>query len=283
MSELSDMQHWLAEALRQRRAIPNDSAAAQRARRYATGNAWLSPAEQVEIYREQFWLRHTSALVEDFPGLGGVIGQRDWERLVEGYLVTHAPLSWTLRDLGDRFAEYVEREARWLPHHRLCVDMAKLEWAYVEVFDAADEPALDAEKLRRIAPEAWETARVRVSGALRLLRVEYPVGELRRRLRDVRNQGSTETRVEVPERAPQALVVYRGHDKNLFYRCLTPVAFSVLEALRHGTPLVAACELAVQHHDEDPGLVQGLVGEWFADWARRGWLIDVEVEVDGAV
>src|SRR5262245_10531800 len=99
------------------------------------GNDRLSPVEQLEIYREQFWLRHTSSLVEDFPGLSGILGQASWEQLVEAYLAAVTPESYTLRDLGQRLPEFVAR-ASFLEHRELCTDMARLEWAYVEAFDA---------------------------------------------------------------------------------------------------------------------------------------------------
>jgi hypothetical protein len=47
--------------------------------------------------------------------------------------------------------------------------MARLEWAYIEAFDAADAPALDPLKLSGIPESAWETARILLDPAVRLL------------------------------------------------------------------------------------------------------------------
>jgi len=71
VTKLSDVQAWMAEMLQLDRALPRDPKISEDAKNYATGNDRLSPVEQVEIYREQFWLRHTSSLVEDFEGLSG--------------------------------------------------------------------------------------------------------------------------------------------------------------------------------------------------------------------
>ena len=98
--ELDELQRWMASKLRELRGLPKDEPTTALARRHFTGNDRLSPVEQLEVYRQQFWLRHTSALLEDFPGLSGILGQRDWERLTESYLGAHAPTSFTLRDLG---------------------------------------------------------------------------------------------------------------------------------------------------------------------------------------
>ncbi|HKO94438.1 MAG TPA: DNA-binding domain-containing protein, partial [Polyangiaceae bacterium] len=107
MQDLTELQHWVVRHLQQLRALPKDAAIRAEAADRLTGNDRLAPVEQLEIYREQFWLRHTASLVEDFPGVGGVLGQADWEQLVEGYLQAHPSESWTLRELGRHFAEHV--------------------------------------------------------------------------------------------------------------------------------------------------------------------------------
>src|SRR5688572_31354122 len=125
-SQLTELQEQLARALRHHRALGSDPGWASFADSHISGNERLSPVEQLEIYREQFWWRHTGSLVEDFPGLSGILGQEDWEHLCEQYLREVVPDSYTLRDLGGRLPEVIAR-ASFLHHHALCLDMACLE------------------------------------------------------------------------------------------------------------------------------------------------------------
>lgn len=270
MSAVSDVQAELVELLQRRRALDTDPTVREQAARIATGNDRLSPAEQIEIYREQFWLRHTHALVEDFEGLGGVLGQADWERLTEDYLAAHPPTSFSLRDLGENMAAFVEQSS-WLPHHALCVDMARVEWAYIEVFDAADRGPLEPEKLRTIPEAAWATARLTLSPALRLVRAAYPVAELRRAIRQ------KEAPIELPAPSAQNIVVYRGVDRELRHELLGDAAFALLEGLARGLPLVSAGEAALASAPDEAGLVERELTAWFADWTRRAWIVDVEI------
>ncbi|MCA9596040.1 MAG: putative DNA-binding domain-containing protein [Myxococcales bacterium] len=272
MSELADLQRWMADALQRRRAVEKDPALVERARVELTGNDRVRPEEQLEIYREQFWLRHTSCLLEDFEGLAGVIGQQAWERLVEGYLEAHPPKSFTLRDLGKELPAYVEAQT-WLDHHELCVDMARVEWCYVEVFDAADSPPLDPMALASIADPDWPQARLELTPALRLLAVSYPVASLRRELRTA--NGSA---VAIPEREPQKLVVYRAKNRNMFHQVLTDTAFALLSALADGLPLEPACERALTEVPEAESTLEASLGEWFQDWANRGFVAAVRVQ-----
>lgn len=274
MTPLAELQRWVAEHLRSQRALDRNPATVEQARGRLTGNDRLRPVDQLEIYREQFWLRHTSSLVEDFPGVGGILGQEHWEPLVESYLQTYVSESWTLRDLGRHFPEHVER-SRGLPHHALCTDMARLEWRFIELFDAADCPALDLSKLATLPAGTLETGQIVLNPALALLEVSYPVADLRRELLARRTRGADAPPVAIPEQRAQQLVLYRADDRRLYHRPVGPEAFALLGALRRGMSLVAACEHALEQSPEHAERLQRNVGSWFQDWAKRGWIVDV--------
>lgn len=267
MSELSRLQEWMAAQLRRRHALPKDDATAELAAEHITGNNRLSPVEQLDVYREQFWLRHTSSLVEDFPGLGGILGQTDWERLVEEYLEEVAPTSWSLRDLGDRLPAFVDTRS-WLEHAALCADMARLEWAYIEAFDAADAPSLDPHRLAAIPESAWDTARIVLSPALGLLALRYRVADLRRALKNGEH-------VAIPDPAPHKLVVYRV-ERELFDQEIGEAPFALLEALGRGESLVEAAEHVLSRMPERAAEIEGNASAWFASFAERGFIVDVE-------
>lgn len=274
MSSLTDLQYWVAEHLRSRRGLgrsePIVSAAAQR----LTGNDRLRPVDQLEVYREQFWLRHTASLVEDFPGVGGILGQTQWEKLVETYLEAHSPESWTLRELGRQFPAHVAGQST-LPEHALCTDMARLEWCFIELFDAADCPPLDLASLATLPPAALETGRILLNPALALLEVGYPVADLRQQLIARRTADDGQAAVTIPAPQAQQLVLYRAEDRRLYHRPVSPEAYALLDALQHGASLVAACEHALERAPEHTERLQRNVGVWFQEWAKRGWIVRV--------
>jgi hypothetical protein len=271
VSELEKLEGWMASLIRRRRDLSVDPDVRSAALRHIHGNDRLSPAELLEIYREQFWLRHTASLLEDFPGLSALVGQAAWERLVEGYIEEHAPSSWSLRNLGNRLPEFVERSV-WLEHHELCVDMARLEWSFIEIFDAPDTRGLDPEKLAALTPKQWETARIVLSPALALLRVRHPVADLRLAL-----SPSSGKKTPIPEPSPSCLVLYRGSDRNLHHSEVSSAAFELLRALKERRSLVAACESAAIAVPDEAAMLGAHVGEWFRAWGDRGWVVDVEV------
>ena len=271
-NELDRIQSFFAEQLRKRRALPKDAELSERTRSIVSDNGRLSPVERLEIYREQFWLRHTASLVEDFPGLSGILGQETWQRLVEGYLDAHPPHRYTLRDLGLHMPEYVARQT-WLDHPQLCCDMARLEVAYLEIFDAADAAPIDASMLASIPEDAWEHARIELHPALRVLEVGYPVAHLRKQLFRAETSGET---VAIPAPESQYLLLYR-HDLAMFHEQLNAGAYALLEALTRRVPLVPACQQIQQQMPEEAANIAENVGAWCQSWAARGFITGVEV------
>lgn len=272
-TQLATTQRWMVEQLQRRRALPSLADSVVAARRHATGNDVLQPVDQVEIYRQQFWLRHTSSLVEDFPGLGGILGQRDWERLVEGYLEENSPRGWTLRNLGELMPAYVAKQS-WLPQRELCEDMAQLEWAYIRLFDAAEATKhLDPKKVASVAEDAWNRAVLELDPSLLRLSSRYPVARLRRDLRAAEESGAS---VPIPEPSPQELVLYR-HQRSMYFEVLSAAQAALYDALAEGMALVPAAEHAVAAHPDQASTIEAGVGLWFQRWATLGWVIDVHV------
>ena len=270
-NELDELQAFFAAQLQSRRTLPKDAAISAQASKLIKASGTLSPVERLEIYREQFWLRHTSSLVEDFPGVSGILGQQAWAPLVEGYLAAHPPHSFTLRDLGLQFPAYVAAQHA-LEHHGLCSDMARLELAYVEIFDAEDAAPVAPEALASIAEDDWERVRIDFHPALRLLKTAYPVAALRRQL--IEAQSSAATR-GLPAPEAQCLLLFR-RDLSMFHDVISEGAFALLSALTRRVPLVAACAEAQLEVPGEAASIEENVGAWFQSWAARGLIHQVQ-------
>lgn len=272
MSELDEIQAFFAAQLQSRRALPADARVSARASELFAATGALSPVERLELYREQFWLRHTSSLVEDFPGVSGILGQRAWAPLVEGYLATHPPRSFTLRDLGLKFPEYVEAQ-RTLAHHELCSNMARLELAYLEIFDAEDAAPVTPEALVNIAESAWERVRIEFHPAVRLLKTAYPVAALRRQLIEAQPHAESPP---LPAPEAQYLLLFR-REMALFHEQISEGAHALLRALTRRVPLVPACREAQHEVPSQASSIQENVGAWFQAWAARGLICKVSL------
>jgi len=263
----------MAAFLRRPRDLGTDEEARRFAETQLTGSARLSPVEQLEIYREQFYLRHTASLVEDFPGVGGILGQADWDRLVWDFLATRAPTSFDLAELGAGLADFAATRD-WLPARDLVVDMARFEYAHLEVFAAPDSAPLDPAKLGAVPADAWERARLLPDSGLRLLALGYPVAPLRAQLLETREDGSAGPPLPPPK--PVFLAVHR-RNLGVFHDELEPDAFALLAHVARGEPLGVACDSAAREAGVSMESLGAKLERWFAEWSARGYVVDVVV------
>lgn len=265
-SALADLQSFFATAIRQPVPVAEQAGSVTETPVHVAGNGRLSPTGQLEIYREQFWLRHVGALEEDFATIHHLLGHDAFHTLAERYVAAHPPVDFSLRDLGARLPEFIASHPDYASDP-LIADCARLEWAFVDAFDAADASPLDASSIASIPEDAWPAARVTLHPSVQRVALAHPAHELRAAVR-----GGTEAPRPVP--SPTHVVVYRGPE-TLQYVAIEAAAFDLLGRLARGESLGDACEaLAAEHPEVD---LEAKVGEWFQAWTSYGWVSTVTV------
>lgn len=239
-------------------------------------NDRLTAFERLEIYNRMYWFRVLDSVHEDCPGLRAVLGERKFQRLVVAYLTKHPSRSFTLRDLCSRLEGFIRAEPRWTaPHTALAREVARFEWAQTVAFDEAAAPVVQPADFARANPARL---RLTLQPYLTLLALNYPVDRfvLAVKQRDaLRTEASNATttgrvaararRVARPRRERTWVAVHRL-DNRLYYKRLEPAAYRILAALRDGRPLTQAVAAGGR------GVTAEQVQEWFALWAKLGWL-----------
>jgi hypothetical protein len=135
-------------------AIGQDgSSVAEIASGYVKPNDRLSSFERLEIYNRQYWFRLIAAVSEDYPALHAILGPKQFDELIVNYLKENPSTSFSLRDLGAKLPKWLDDHPEFTrTRHDLAVDVARLEWAYIEAFDSATMPPLDETELARLQP-----------------------------------------------------------------------------------------------------------------------------------
>ncbi len=223
-------------------------------------SATLDPAERVGIYHDMYVLRMEEALEGDYPGLSHFLGPKRWRTLVRGYLEAHPSRSYTLNVLGRELPEFVFTAPR-ISYAGFCRDLARLEWAITEAFDAPETPILSETALAAVPPDAWEGARLVPTEAFRLLALDYNAGSYLDSLR------GDEHDHPLPRRRPSWVGVCR-RDYAVYRLALTRPAFRLLSALAEGTPVGEAVEHGLRRSRPRPTGDQ--IFAWFREWAQSG-------------
>src|SRR5262249_30678912 len=180
--KLKRTQHWMQTVIMHpgsdKQAVASKQAQAlvskQLFPRVVLRSKTLNSYQRIGIYRDMYVARLREALASDYPGLLHYLGDDAFTRLVEGYVHTHPSRSYTLNRLGDHLPEYI-RSTHKLPRWEFLFDLARLELAMSEVFDAAESPVLNLREVAGVSQQAWETTRLRPVEAFRLLAFHYPV------------------------------------------------------------------------------------------------------------
>ena len=137
----------------------------------------LPAGPRLDIYRHMYAARLIDALREDFPRVAGVLGEGGFESLARSYVTTHPSTHPSLRHLGRKVPGFIETHSgAGLP--AFLADLARLEWARVEVFDALDAKPLRLEELREVPPEDWGDLRLFLVPAVEILVTAWPVHEI---------------------------------------------------------------------------------------------------------
>ncbi|MGA3236370.1 MAG: DNA-binding domain-containing protein [Bryobacteraceae bacterium] len=244
-------------------------------------NSRLAPLERLEIYSRSYWFRVLDCLYDDFPGLCAVLGQRAFNRLSRAYLTERPSESFSLRNLGAGLQQWLLAHPEYAGRHfDLALDMVRLEWAHIEAFDGEARKPLGPEDLLELGPEL----RMGLQPHLTLLELKYPVDDLRiavnQKLEEhdsasnavaQRDHHRTVRRYRRLTPQPIHLAVYRAEDF-VWYRRLDAGEYQLLEALGQGLPIGEALEKATQGSAVAEERLGAAVQEWFAAWARMGWL-----------
>ena len=244
-------------------------------------NDRLTSVERLEIYSRSYWFRVLDSLYDDFPGLRAVLGRRAFHRLSRAYLADCPSRSFTLRNLGSRLEEWLQRNPQYSGNrHRLSLDMVRLEWAHIEAFDNAAEKVLGPEDLLELGPGF----RAGLQPYVRLITLQYPVDDLRIHVNRAsddreaasnavlkqkhRNLTSRVSRVK-PERI--FLAVHRLNF-TVYYRRIDAEEYRLLSAFRDGQPIGRAIRDAFENSPASTDEERSLLEKWFAAWAELGWL-----------
>jgi hypothetical protein len=292
---LLELQHAVARAVMQpltaaqnmQHRAPGGGSMKRYAARFIKPNDRLTSFERLEIYNKQYWFRVLDSMIEDFPGLRAVLGERRFDAMAQAYLIANPSRSFTLRHLPSQFVPWLRKNPRWAgKNQKLALDIARLEWADIEAFDGKAESPLRQEDLLASNPNHGAAAaklKLTLQPYLRLLDLHYPVDDLLLEVRkededtDFASNAFTERRKRKQVRSVAKLkpseifLAVHRIDNSVYFRRLEREEFQILRMLQDKKTLGAAVETAFRKSTVPTQERAEKVQTWFATWAALGW------------
>ncbi|MCC7385818.1 MAG: putative DNA-binding domain-containing protein [Deltaproteobacteria bacterium] len=226
----------------------------------------LSAAERLGIYHYAYRARLIECLADDYPAVEHALGEQGFETLARRYIDRYPSRGPNLNHFGRSLAELAEGQDGWLPNHRFIADLARLEWAMVEVLHASLGAPLALAALEAIPPERWADVRLTPSPALRFLTFRHPVNAYLQCFR-------TDQATRIPSAEWSATAVYR-QGFTIWRMDFTRPMAAVLDALLREAPLGEAME----HLDGADPKLEGDVRVWFREWVSGGFFAALRLD-----
>lgn len=218
----------------------------------------MAPLERLAVYQGMYPLRMRDALAADYPGLGAFLGPHLFEHFGADYVAKHPSRSYTLNRVGDHVPVFLKTWHH--PRRAFLADLARLELAITETFDAGEDADSPAGPPAHVDAD-WEGRRFGIAPTLRLLSFRHAAGPALDALKAGRRP-ATRPKASWAAIHRRSFVVYRLD--------LTRGEFHLLSALAAGEPLGRSLRLAARKAGRP--LSPAAVRKAFRIWTSEGIL-----------
>jgi hypothetical protein len=229
-------------------------------------------ATRFDIYHHAYAARLVAALRDNFEILARAMGDEAFDTLGRAYLAAQPSQQPSIRWFGHRLAEFMDAHAAaddgLVPHPALA-DLARLDWALREAFDAADAEPLAATALLAVPSDQWPALCFELHPSVRRLDLQWAVASAWHVLKQA--AAGAEPELPAPEPAAHTLLVWR-RGLATHWRVLPPPEAAALRPLADGARFDALCVEAAQAIGCDADAAAAQVVAWLQQWLADGLL-----------
>lgn len=210
----------------------------------------LSAAQQLAIYQDGYQIRLGGVLTSAYPATLSLLGQNIGQTLIRDYIRITPSLSPNLDLYPHGFADFIVRHST----HAAAIEMAQLEATILQVFQAADSPALSLQDFAALAETTpFEDIRLSPRTASSLLQTAHDVETALSHFRE---------HATMPPVAPTPCFLYLCRHENAVQRHrLDANGFTTLQNLIQGQTLA---ELYLNTPPENLENLNLWLGSWIA-------------------
>ncbi len=213
----------------------------------------LPSDKRFAVYRNNVMASLIDALGANYPAIKRLVGDDFFAFLAREFIIANPPEQPILFMYGDRFPEFLEQFPP-VENFPYLADVARVEFAWLQSYHAADIAVLDAAKLGRIPPEEVGQAKFKSHPAAWIFRSIWPAATLMDRNREGLDCSDIDLGI-----GEDVLITRPVLDVQT--RILPNGGYEFLHALAEGETLEAAAGSAMESVDEFdfPGQITGML------------------------
>jgi hypothetical protein len=198
----------------------------------------FSPEQRLQVYRNNFLISLREALAGVYPVIRKLVGDEFFQHVTREYVRQHPSRSGNLHDFGDEVANFLQ-DFRGLEALPYLADVARLEWAYHQVFHTSEQRVLNIGELASLDEAQTAGLVFQVSSGCVFFASDYPVLSIWQANQD----DNEEMTVSLDEGGDQLVVMRDG--QQIEFHSLPAGVFTLLESLAQNKPFAQACEHAL--------------------------------------
>ena len=221
-------------------------------REHIVSDAVLDSEARLSIYDNAY-------LTQDYPSLRAALGFEPFSALCRAYVQAYPSRHYSLRYLGQHMASFLADSVGYREQPHLA-QLAALEWALVDAFDAADAAAVVESDIGRVPPESWPALRLALHPSVRIVSYDWDLLAL---LRAVKQDETPSPALPLAQTG--YCLVWREHLATL-YRSLGLQEARALQAVAAGATFAELCEqlAATTPPDQAPLHAASMLKGWLA-------------------
>ena len=188
------------------------------------------------VYRNAYVARLIEFLGHDYEKLSAYLGEAQFDDMARDYIRAHPSHTQNARWYGNALPQFLTQTAPYSESPQLG-DLASLEQALNDAFDAADAPALQLEDLASVAPKDWPALTFAPHPAVGRLTHSTNAAAIWQALAE---EETPPEAVTLPE--PEQLIVYR-QDHMAMFRPLGQEEAMMWDEAADGVAFGVLCEM----------------------------------------
>ncbi len=224
----------------------------------------LSAEERLSIYVHAYKARLTEALGTDYKAIKGLLGDDEFARMASMYIDAWPSRHYSLRWFGQHLSEFLSDTLD--ESQGFLAELARLEWTFVNSFDAADHPTVSEADVAAIPATDWPRLQLTLSPSTSCESYSWNVLELWK-------MGREEVGEVVPTRLdePGSILIWRQALKTRYRSLGQAEATGLLCAMQGGDFSTLCLELAGFYPEQEVAMAAAsLLKTWINEGLVSG-------------
>jgi putative DNA-binding protein len=226
----------------------------------------LSAKGRLDIYATAYKLRLKEAIKTDYAKLHSYLGDEQFDTVMERYIEKYPSHITNLRYYSISMSTLL-REEPLFNRIPVLAELATIEAAFADSFDAEDHRFVTINDLAALAPEAWAILQLDFQKSVQILTIKYNSFAIWKAL------SSEETPPKASKLEPVVRwILWRREDLVSHYRALETAEYVALELAMQGENFSVICERLLDFFSEEetPMKAVGYLQSWIQEEMLSG-------------